>query len=185
MGLTHGPVHAEFRIGSQDSHHAVWPLEIAARPIGGLCARALRFVENRNMENNNDSEQSSIGLEELLVRHAMNLPGDWVRESRASGVMMIPVPSSGILERVEGEEAARAATGITELLITARLHDYIEAWPEGSSYLGFLFARGESPAEVEQMLRRAHAKLSFTLTPRLPVQHPALQKTANSGTRRD
>ncbi len=81
IGLTHGPVHAEFRIGGQDGHHAVWPLEIAARPIGGLCARALRFVENRNMENNNDSEQRSIGLEELLVRHAMNLPGDWVRES--------------------------------------------------------------------------------------------------------
>ena len=57
IGLTHGPVHAEFRIGSQDGHHAVWPLEIAARPIGGLCARALRFVENRIMENNNDSEQ--------------------------------------------------------------------------------------------------------------------------------
>jgi hypothetical protein len=189
VGLTHGPVHAEFRIESRDDAPVVWPLEIAARPIGGLCARALRFVENRNVENDNDSdsdsEQRSIGLEELLLRHAMNLPGEWVRERRASGVMMIPVPSSGILERVEGEEAARATTGIDDLLITARLHDYIEAWPEGSSYLGFIFAGGESPVEVEQMLRRAHAELRFTLTPRLSVQHPALQKAANSITQRD
>jgi ATP-grasp domain/L-amino acid ligase C-terminal domain 2 len=185
VGLTHGPVHAEFRIEGQDSGQAVWPLEIAARPIGGLCARALRFVENRHAENRNESEPRSIGLEELLMRHAMNLSSEWVRERQASGVMMIPVPGSGILERVEGEEAAGATSGIEELLITARLHDYIEAWPEGSSYLGFLFARGESPAEVEQSLRRAHAELRFTLTPRLPVQHPALQKTANSGTHRD
>ena len=78
-----------------------------------------------------------------MLRHAMNLPGEWERERQASGVMMIPVPRSGILESVEGEEAARAITGIEELLVTARLHDYIVAWPEGSSYLGFLFARGE------------------------------------------
>jgi ATP-grasp domain/L-amino acid ligase C-terminal domain 2 len=185
VGLTHGPVHAEFRIEGAGGGQTVWTLEIAARPIGGLCARALQFVENRSVENDNENKQRSIGLEELLMRHAINLPSAWVREPQASGVMMIPVPSSGILERVEGEEAARATTGIDELLITARLHDYVEAWPEGSSYLGFLFARAESPAEVEQMLRRAHAELRFTLTPRLPVQHPALQKTANSSTQRD
>jgi hypothetical protein len=181
VGLTHGPAHAEFRIEGQ----AVWPLEIAARPIGGLCARALRFVENHSVENSTGSKPPSIGLEELLVRHAINLPNQWVRERQASGVMMIPVPSSGVLERVEGEAAARDTAGIDGLLITARLHDYIEAWPEGSSYLGFLFARGESPVDVEQMLRRAHAELRFTLTPRLPVQHPAVQKTVKSGQRRD
>ena len=86
---------------------------------------------------------------------------------------MIPVPKSGMLEGVTGEEAARSTPGVTELIITARLHDYIAAWPEGSSYLGFLFARGSAPEEVELAIRRAHEKVGFTITPRLPVEHPA------------
>ena len=83
-------------------------------------------------------------LEEVLVRHALGMPGsDLDREDGASGVMMIPVPKSGVLERVEGEEQARATPGIEDVQITARLHDFIAAWPEGSSYLGFIFARGK------------------------------------------
>ena len=187
VGLTHGPVHAEFRINAEAAEGAeaaedetVWPLEIAARPIGGLCSRALRFVPPSG-QNEGADERASIGLEELLLRHALNLPGsDWMRERQASGVMMIPVPSSGILERVEGEEAARAISGVAELTITARLHDYIEAWPEGSSYLGFLFAKSETPEDVEKALRLAHAELRFTLTPRLPVRHPIDNTAAQS-----
>ena len=184
IGLTRGPIHAEFRIHDDGvAEDEVWPLEIAARPIGGLCARALRFVnsENQNAENQNAKEQASIGLEELLLLHSLDLlVSTWVRERMASGVMMIPVPSSGILESVQGQEAASETPGITELLITARLHDYIEAWPEGASYLGFLFAAAETPREVEQTLRAAHAKLRFTMTPRLPVQHPAHHASGRS-----
>jgi biotin carboxylase len=162
LGLSQGPVHAEFRVNDE----GVWPLEVAPRPIGGLCARALRFASDANSQ--------TIGLEELLLRHALGLPdSDWPREQSASGVMMIPVPKSGILEKIEGEDAARSTPGITALEITARLHDYIAAWPEGSSYLGFLFALGKSAEEVEGALRLAHAKLSFELVPRLPVEHPA------------
>ena len=112
-------------------------------------------------------------MEELLLRQALEMDGsDAAREPEASGVMMIPVPRSGILEKVEGEEQARDTPGITGLEITARLHDFIAAWPEGSSYLGFLFARGATPTEVEHALRQAHAKLRFTLSRRLPVEHP-------------
>ena len=173
LGLTHGPVHAEFRVNEKRVGQAfdqdVWPLEIAPRPIGGLCARSLRFVEAENAQ--------PIGLEELLLRHAADLPGaELPREDQASGVMMIPVPQSGILEKVEGEEEARATPGIDELHITARLHDYIAAWPEGSSYLGFLFAHGETAKEVESALRIAHSKLSFALMERLTVEHPATQR---------
>ncbi len=165
LGLWHGPVHAEFRINEE----GVWPLEVAPRPIGGLCARALRFVE--------DNGEESIGLEELLLRHAMELPvGDWKREEVASGVMMIPVPSSGVLEKVEGEESAREITHIVGLEITARLHDYIAAWPEGSSYLGFLFARAEAAEEVEGALRAAHGRLRFAIRARLAVEHPATRR---------
>jgi biotin carboxylase len=170
LGLSHGPVHAEFRINDD----GVWPLEVAPRPIGGLCARALRFVSG--------AEEKTIGLEELLLRHALELPGtDAPRESLASGVMMIPVPKSGILEAVNGEDAARAMPGVSDLLVTARLRDYIAAWPEGSSYLGFLFASGVSPQEVEQSIRSAHAELVFTITPRLPVEHPAARRMSREG----
>ena len=165
LGLSHGPVHAEFRINEE----GVWPLEVAARPIGGLCARALRFEAA-------DGE-GLIGLEELLLRQAIGwLVSDWRREASASGIMMIPVPRSGVLEKVEGEEEARATAHVAELHITARLRDYIAAWPEGSSYLGFLFARAETPDDAEAALRAAHAKLKFTLTPRLPVEHPVTQR---------
>lgn len=161
LGLAHGPVHGEFRMNEK----GVWPLEIAARPIGGLCARSLRFDLPGAAE--------PIGLEELLLRHAAGLPGsDAPRESRASAVLMIPVPQSGTLESVDGEAEARAVPGITSLEITARLHDYIAAWPEGSSYLGFLFASAEAPENAEAALRAAHAQLRFNLRPRLPVEHP-------------
>jgi len=163
LGLTTGPVHAEFRVNESGP----WVLEIAPRPIGGLCSRALRFGAD------------GISLEELLLRDALGMPGsDLERESQASGVMMIPVPRSGIFDGVEGIEAAESAPGVTEIQITARLHDYVAAWPEGSSYLGFIFARADSAAEVEAALREAHRRMNFRLSPRLPVEHPATGKIA-------
>jgi biotin carboxylase len=161
LGLTEGPVHAEFRFNEKGP----WVLEASPRPIGGLCARVLRFGTE------------CIGLEELLVRHAVGLPGgDLERESQAAGVMMIPVPASGVLEEVTGEEEAAAVAGIEETHITARLYDYIAAWPEGSSYLGFIFARARTPQEVEIALRQAHAALRFRITPRLPVAHSSTER---------
>src|SRR5580704_8058650 len=164
LGLTHGPVHAEFRINNEGP----WVLEAAPRPIGGLCSHALRFGPQR------------ILLEEILVRQAMGLQGtDLDREDGASGVMMIPVPRSGVLEKVGGEEQARSTAGIEDLQITARLHDAIAAWPEGATYLGFLFARGKSPADVEAALRLAHSQLKFEIIERLPVQHPVTGKVSS------
>lgn len=169
LGLTQGPVHAEFRVNED----GVWPLEVAPRPIGGLCARALRFVSPDGAE--------TIGLEELLLRQAVGLAGgDWEREAAASGVMMIPVPKSGVLERVDGADAARGVAGITDLEITARVKDFIASWPEGSSYLGFLFARGDGAEAVERSLRDAHAKLGFAIIERLAVEHPATGKMVGS-----
>jgi len=163
LGLSHGPVHAEFRINEE----GVWPLEVAPRPIGGLCARALQF--------GSEECEEMIGLEELLLRQAVEMPVEnWRREAAASGVMMIPVPASGVVESVEGEESARAVPHIVGLEITARLHDYIAAWPEGASYLGFLFARAETADAVERALRVAHGKLRFATRERLAVEHPAI-----------
>jgi biotin carboxylase len=157
LELTHGPLHAEFRINPAGP----WVIEVQPRPIGGLCSRVLRFGPDK------------ILLEDLLVRHVLGLEGrELEREDAAAGVMMIPVPASGIFEGVEGSEEASGVPGIVEMEITTRVHDYIAAWPEGASYLGFLFARAGSPQEAESALRVAHAKLRLDIRPRLPVGHP-------------
>lgn len=153
VGLYHGPVHAEVRLTREGPR----VLEIAARPIGGLCARALRF-------------ENGWSLEELIIRHALGENIEAVgREEAASGVMMIPVPADGVLEEVRGEAEARGVAGIEDIRITAKLKQKLVAWPEGASYLGFVFARGKTPAEVEAALREAHRRLEFRITPVLPV----------------
>ena len=153
LGLRHGPVHAEMRHNEQ----GVWVLEAAPRPIGGLCARALRFLPD-------------MPLEELILRHAI---GEDVSAARlrhaASGVMMIPIPKPGVYSGVTGLEAARQVPGIEEVLITAKQGQTIQPLPEASSYLGFLFASAADPTQVEQALRQAHALLEFDIALKLPL----------------
>jgi hypothetical protein len=144
-----GPIHAELRV--RDGEARV--LEIAARSIGGLCSRTLRFG-------------TGLSLEELILRHALGSTVEGLaRESRAAGVMMIPIPHAGVLERVEGLDDARAVPGISDLTISAHPGQTLVPLPEGSRYLGFLFARAETPEEVEAALRRAHATLRFRIRP--------------------
>ena len=132
-------------------------LEVAARTIGGLCARALRFG-------------AGASLEELVVAHAVGLPLASIRrEAMASGVMMLPIPRRGILHGVGGLEAARAVPGVDDVVITVPEGREVVPLPEGDAYLGFLFARGESPAEVEASLREAHRRLSFDIRTPLPT----------------
>jgi biotin carboxylase len=146
MGLCTGPVHAELRLQGGDTPVVI---EIAARSIGGLCGRALRF-------------DADMSLEEIVVRHAV---GEEVSaralSAGASGVMMLPVPAPGVLEEVTGVDDARAVPGIEDVVIGAPTGTKLVPLPEGGSYLGFLFARGETPAAVEAALREAHAKLGF------------------------
>ena len=146
LGLAHGPVHAEFRMNESD----VYPLEVAARPIGGLCARALRFPGGQT-------------LEHIILRHALgeNLSG-LVPADAASGVMMIPIGAGGIYRGVEGEHAAAAVPGIFDVAITAKQGQEFEPLPEGRSYLGFLFAAGADSGAVEASLREAHGRLRFS-----------------------
>ncbi len=153
LGLEHGPVHAELRL-TPDGPRI---LEVAARNIGGLCARALRF-------------QTGYALPELILRHAAGLPIDSaVREDASAGVMMIPIPQGGIYEGAEGVEEALKVDGIEDVVISAKEDHYLEPLPEGATYLGFIFARARTPEEAERALRTAHACLRFRIAPRLPV----------------
>jgi len=147
MGLTTGPIHAELRVNEEGP----WVIEVAARAIGGLCSRALRF--DRRMS-----------LEELIIRHALGEDVKGVeREDQAAGVMMIPIPRAGILREVLGVEAAKAVADIEDVIITAHITQEILPPPEGASYLGFIFSRAETPDRVEAALREAHAGLEFLI----------------------
>ncbi len=148
IGLVEGPVHAELRIDGD----RVRVIEVAARSIGGLCARALRFG-------------AGIALEELILRHALGMPIDGMtREAAASGVMMLPIPRAGVLRAVDGQEAARAVPGVTGLEITIPRGRRVVPLPEGDRYLGFVFARGDTPDAVETSLRTAHAALHIEIS---------------------
>ncbi len=158
LGLCHGPLHAEFRINAQ----GIWVMEVAARSIGGLCSRALRFRA--------PEVEGTISLEELLIRLALGENVEQVRrEDCAGGVMMIPIPEAGIFREVRGADRAAGIPGVEEVLITAKPEQSLVPLPEGASYLGFIFARGRTPEFVEQALRQAHRELRIIATPALPV----------------
>ena len=148
LGLTHGPIHAEMRVNER----GVWMLEVAARPIGGLCARVLP------------------GLEELILGHAagQDVSGIAMRQE-AAGVMMIPIPREGIFVEAKGLADALAVPDIEDVIITAKQGQRMVPLPEGASYLGFIFARGRTPNEAENALRCAHARLTFEIASALPV----------------
>jgi biotin carboxylase len=152
LGLREGPVHAELRVNADGP----WMIEIAGRSIGGLCSQTLRFG-------------TDLSLEALILRQALGMEIESLeRERRAGGVMMIPIPAAGTLVGVNGLEAAQAVPGIESIEITAKLNYPLVPLPEGDSYLGFIFARGEMSEEVEAALRAAHRELHFEIAPELP-----------------
>ena len=147
-GLREGPVHAECRLNAD----GVWILEVAARTIGGLCGRLLRFG-------------TGYGLEDLVLAHALGLPVTTQSTTAAAGVLMIPIPQAGLLRRVEGVLAAGRVPYIDEVIIDVREGNELVPLPEGGSYLGFIFAQAPTPAAAEAALRAAHACLRIIIAP--------------------
>ena len=152
LGLCEGAVHAEVRIG--ESGCAI--IEVAARTIGGECARLLGFGTGHS-------------LEDLVIAHAVGRPLSIRRSSGAAGVLMIPITKSGSLRRIEGIARARAVPFIEDILINIRDGYELVPLPEGSSYLGFMFAGAPRPEQVEAALRKAHAELDVVVAPVMQV----------------
>jgi biotin carboxylase len=147
LGLTEGPVHAELRVNDDGP----WVLEVAARSIGGLCSRTLRFG-------------TGMTLEEIILRHALGWSiATLERERPAAGVMMIPIPRAGVLRQVHGLDDATATRHVEDIVISAHPGHELVPLPEGWQYLGFVFARADAPADVEDALRIAHARLRFVI----------------------
>ena len=158
-GLVSGPVHAEVRVNDR----GIWLLEVAARSIGGLCARALNHL-------------LGMSLEELILRQALGEPVpsfpagiEAAGEGAAAGVMMIPIPRRGIYRGLEGLAAAQSVPGISGVSITVEPGQVIAPPPDGASYLGFIFSRAASPAEAEAALRTAHGRLRFDIRAEYPA----------------
>jgi hypothetical protein len=148
LGLREGPVHAELRIHPSG---AATVLELAARSIGGLCARSLRFG-------------AGVSLEEVIIRHALGMGLEGLaREAGASGVMMMPIRAAGVLDKVTGIDEARAVVGVVGVEISIPAGRPLVPLPEGDRYLGFIFARADTPQQVEDALRRAESSMQVHL----------------------
>ena len=153
LGLTHGPIHAELRIGERGGQARPVMLELAARCVGGLCSRALRFP-------------GGTSLEEMVLAHALGRPTPGGRGGRGgapSGVLMLPVPRPGVLRAVEGRAEAAAVPGVTGLSITVPVGQRVRPLPDGDRYLGFIFAEGETPDQVERTLGAARKRLRVVI----------------------
>lgn len=149
LGLVNGPVHVELRLNTEGA----WILEVAPRSIGGYCSRILRFG-------------TDTSLEALILQQALGQPLlSTEMATPASGVMMIPVPSRGILCGLQGLIEAERVQHIDEIRLTIPAGQMVVPLPEGSQYLGFIFARAESPEQVETALRQAHEYLHFVIDP--------------------
>jgi len=147
LGLENGPVHAEMRINDGGA----FVIEIAARSIGGLCSRMLRF-------------DAGMTLEELILRQATG-ENIWEiqRERSAAGVMMIPIPRAGTLKVVRGIDAAKAIPGVGDVIITIPNGQEVLPMPFGGRYLGFIFAREMLPEDVEAVIRASFSKLEIEI----------------------
>ena len=153
-GLRQGPIHAEVRV---DDSNDIWILEIAARTIGGDCARLFELVTGNSLE------------EYVLLRTTQGHHVELAFEG-AAGILMIPVERDGIVRRIEGVTEAQSVSGILEVNLNVREGQRLTAWPEGGSYPGFVYARSSTPQEVEQALRESHAHMNIVVMPEFSVQ---------------
>ena len=142
LGLRYGPIHAELRIDGRAGDARPVMLELAARSIGGLCSRSLRFA-------------GGVSLETMILLNALGAEVETAPPPGAAGVLMLPVERAGVLRSVDGQADARAVAGITGLSITLPIGQTVRPLPWGDRYLGFIFAEGREASEVETALRRA------------------------------
>jgi hypothetical protein len=159
LGVRHGPVHAECRVNER----GVYVLEMAVRPIGGLCSKAVRF----------EAPGGRVAtLEEVLLRHALGESVSAFQPIRNStGVMMIPIPRRGVYRGVRGLDDARQIAGIDDVVITAKPDSTLVPLPEGRSYPGFIFATRQTADAVERALRQAHSRLEFVIDREVMLAH--------------
>jgi hypothetical protein len=78
---------------------------------------------------------------------------------------MLPIAAGGVLIDVTGREEILKIPGIVAMELTIAPGRPLVPLPEGNRYLGFVFARADSPEEVEAALRAALAGLHVRVRP--------------------
>ena len=104
-------------------------------------------------------------LEQLTVSLAIGEPVKPASIEGSRGVMMIPIRQAGLLRRVEGILAAQKVPHVEKIDITISEGHELVPLPEGNQYLGFIFARADTPGQVTAALREAYAKLNIVTAP--------------------
>ncbi|MDE0310283.1 MAG: ATP-grasp domain-containing protein [Acidiferrobacterales bacterium] len=151
-GLQTGPVHAEVRVNNSQ----VWILEVAARSIGGDCARLFELATNSS-------------LEQFILCKSAGQSTRRPQFQRACGVAMMPISAKGVLRRIEGVIDAQAVEGVLDVRIDVRAGEKLTPLPEGGKYPGFIYAEADTPALAEISLREALSNIKFVCMPELPV----------------
>jgi len=150
LGLRYGPIHAELRLDTRHRGRRPTMLELAARSIGGLCSRALCFLDGAS-------------LEQLVLANALDRHVTTQRLAQPAGVLMLHVERAGVLHAVHGRTQAAAVPGITGLSITTPVGQPVQPLPEGDRYLGFVFAEATTHQEVQEALRAARRRLRVVI----------------------
>jgi hypothetical protein len=139
LGLTNGPIHAEFKI----SNNEVFLIEINPRMIGGLCSRCLSFGLFKQ------------SLEELILLSFST--GKFKKVELLSnyvGVLMLPVPKSGKFISINHNEIMKIEN-VSSVDITVSKNTLLQMPPNGERYLGFVFSQGENKSVVMRALESA------------------------------
>ena len=147
LGLSKGPVHAEFRVNAA----GIYVIEVAARSIGGQCGSCLRFSNGKTLE------------EIILEYHLGETVPPYRLDERSFGVMMLPVPRNGVLKNIVGLDNARNTENIDSINITIPVGQPVESLPEGRRYLGFIFASSSNLEQTESALRKAYGALTVQI----------------------
>ena len=127
-------------------------LELAARSIGGLCSRSLRFGVG-------------VSLEEVILRHALGLPlGDLAPRGGGVGRDDAPDPPRGRAAggARPGRGAGRAGHRRARDLDRPRPSRPCRC-PRAIATSASCSPRGETPAQVEHALRAAHERLRIDI----------------------
>jgi len=139
LGLTNGPIHAEFKI----SNNEVFLIEINPRMIGGLCSRCLSFGLFKQ------------SLEELIL---LSFSAGKFKQvellSNYGGVLMLPVPKNGKFISINHNEIMEIEN-VSSVDITVSKNTLLQMPPNGERYLGFVFSQGENKSVVMRALKGA------------------------------
>lgn len=137
IGLTNGPIHAEFKIIDKE----VFIIEINPRMIGGLCSRCLSFgLFKQSLE-----ELILLAFTTAKFKHVELL-------SKYVGVLMLPVPKSGKFVSLNIDEIYDI-DNISSVDITVSKNTILQMPPNGEKYLGFVFSQGENKSVVMDALK--------------------------------